>query len=55
MEAIRRLTAGDLPRLRQFWIEHWSGEEIIAHGQVIRPGLEKMAFLSATKSNSSYY
>jgi len=37
MEAIRRLTADDLPQLRQFWIEHWSGEEIIAHGQVIRP------------------
>jgi ribosomal protein S18 acetylase RimI-like enzyme len=38
MELIRRLSAADLPRLRQFWIEHWGGEEIIAHGQVIQPG-----------------
>jgi GNAT superfamily N-acetyltransferase len=34
---LRRLTADDLPKLRQFWIERWGGEEIIAHGQVIRP------------------
>jgi ribosomal protein S18 acetylase RimI-like enzyme len=31
---LRRLTADDLPRLRQFWIEHWGGEEIIARGNV---------------------
>ena len=37
MEIIRRLSADDLPRLRAFWIEHWGGEEIIAHGQVIQP------------------
>jgi N-acetylglutamate synthase-like GNAT family acetyltransferase len=37
MVSLRRLTADDLPGLRRFWIEHWHGEEIIAHGQVIRP------------------
>src|ERR1044071_6634179 len=34
---LRRLTAADLPRLRQFWIEHWGGEEMIAHGNVYHP------------------
>jgi ribosomal protein S18 acetylase RimI-like enzyme len=34
---IRSLTNADLPRLRQFWIEHWGGEEIIARGKVYRP------------------
>jgi GNAT superfamily N-acetyltransferase len=37
MEPLRRLSAEDLPRLRQFWIERWSGEEMIAHVRVIRP------------------
>jgi GNAT superfamily N-acetyltransferase len=32
MSNIRRLTAEDLPRLRQFWNEQWSGEFIITHG-----------------------
>jgi len=41
MPAPRRLTRDDLPRLRQFWIEHWGGEEMIARGKVHRPeGLE---------------
>lgn len=33
----RRLSANDLPRLRQFWIEHWGGEEMIARGKIYRP------------------
>ena len=37
MPALRRLTKDDLPRLRQFWIEHWGGEEMIARGNVFRP------------------
>jgi N-acetylglutamate synthase-like GNAT family acetyltransferase len=34
---IRRLTSEDLPHLRQFWIEHWSGEIVIARGNIYRP------------------
>jgi GNAT superfamily N-acetyltransferase len=37
MSVLRRLTQDDLPRLRRFWIEHWGGEEMIAHGTVYRP------------------
>ena len=37
MPALRRLTQDDLPRLRQFWIEHWGGEDMIARGRVYRP------------------
>jgi len=37
MSALRRLTQDDLPRLRRFWVEHWGGEEMIAHGTVYRP------------------
>jgi ribosomal protein S18 acetylase RimI-like enzyme len=37
MPALRRLTKEDLPRLRQFWIEHWGGEEMITRGNVYRP------------------
>jgi|SRR5687768_16564342 len=37
MPALRRLTRKDLPRLRQFWIEHWGGEEVIARGNIYRP------------------
>ena len=37
MPALRRLTRKDLPRLRQFWTEHWGGEEVIARGNVYRP------------------
>ena len=36
MFALRRLTHDDLPRLRQFWIEHW-GEEMISRGKIYRP------------------
>jgi ribosomal protein S18 acetylase RimI-like enzyme len=37
MPALRRLTQDDLPQLRQFWIEHWGGEDMIARGRVYRP------------------
>ncbi len=37
MPALRHLSRNDLPRLRQFWIEHWGGEEMIAHGNIYRP------------------
>ena len=38
---LRPLTKGDLPRLRQFWIEHWGGEEMVSRGHVYGPdGLE---------------
>ncbi|HSG45302.1 MAG TPA: GNAT family N-acetyltransferase [Anaerolineales bacterium] len=37
MTSIRRLTHDDLPRLRQFWIEHWGGEEMVSRGNVYRP------------------
>jgi N-acetylglutamate synthase-like GNAT family acetyltransferase len=33
----RRLTTADLPQLRQFLIDYWGGEEIIAHGTSYRP------------------
>ena len=37
MAALRRITPNNLPRLRAFWQEHWSGEEMLAHGEVFRP------------------
>lgn len=37
MTTLRSLTPEDLPRLRQFWIEQWAGEEMIVHGDVFRP------------------
>lgn len=37
MKSLRRLAPGDVPRLRQFWKEHWGGEEMIVHGDVYRP------------------
>ena len=37
MSILRRLTQDDLPRLRQFWIDHWGGEEMIIRGNVYRP------------------
>jgi ribosomal protein S18 acetylase RimI-like enzyme len=36
-ENLRRLTIEDLPRLRQFWIEHWGGDEMPVHGRIYRP------------------
>ena len=35
--SLRRLTAADLPRLRQFLTEHWGSGEIISRGTVFRP------------------
>ena len=37
MASIHRLTAADLPRLRQFWKEHWDAEFVVAHGTVFHP------------------
>src|SRR5512134_3553181 len=37
LHSLRRLSSTDLPRLRQFWIEHWGGEEMITRGKVYRP------------------
>jgi ribosomal protein S18 acetylase RimI-like enzyme len=34
---IRRLTSDDLPRLRQFWKEHWGDEFVVAHGVIYHP------------------
>jgi ribosomal protein S18 acetylase RimI-like enzyme len=36
MAGIRPLTETDLPRLRQFWLEHWGGDVMIVHGETIR-------------------
>lgn len=33
----RRLTPSDLLRLRQFWLDHWGGEEMISRGKVYHP------------------
>lgn len=35
-DAIRRLTRNDLPRLREFWIQHWGSEIMIMHGLTVR-------------------
>ena len=37
MNNLRRLSQNDLPRLRQFWIEHWGSEEMITRGKIYRP------------------
>ncbi|MFZ5856686.1 MAG: GNAT family N-acetyltransferase [Chloroflexota bacterium] len=37
MTAIHRLTAADVPRLRQFWDDHWDAEFVVAHGTVFQP------------------
>ena len=34
-----RLTGEDLPRLHQFWVEHWGGDFMVARGEIIRPEL----------------
>lgn len=34
---IRRLIADDLPRLREYWKNHWGDEFVIAHGVIYRP------------------
>lgn len=35
-DQIRRLTLYDLPRLRNFWVEHWGSELMIMHGLTVR-------------------
>jgi GNAT superfamily N-acetyltransferase len=37
MAGLLRIGPADLPRLCQFWIEHWGDEEMIVHDQVFRP------------------
>ena len=37
MIVLRRLTQADLPRLRQFWKEHWGDEFVVAHGVIFHP------------------
>jgi len=37
VSTLRRLSQNDLPRLREFWIEHWGGEEMITRGNIYRP------------------
>lgn len=34
---LRRLTPEDLPRLRQFWVEHWGGDFMVTRGKIYRP------------------
>lgn len=35
-DQIRRLTHDDLPRLRNFWVDHWGSELMIMHGLTVR-------------------
>ena len=37
MISVHPLTDDDLPRLRQFWIEHWGSEEMVSRGRIYRP------------------
>jgi ribosomal protein S18 acetylase RimI-like enzyme len=37
MDSLRRLAREDLPRLRQFWNEHWGGGEMITRGTIYHP------------------
>lgn len=37
MMLVRQLTVNDLPRLRQFLVEQWGGENIVSRGKVYRP------------------
>ena len=37
MIELRRLTQEDLPRLRQFWKDHWGDEFVVGHGVVYYP------------------
>ena len=33
----RRIMPEDLPRLRQFWVEHWGADFMVVHGRIFRP------------------
>jgi len=35
--SLRQLTPDDLPRLRQFWIDHWGSEYVVSRGKIYRP------------------
>lgn len=35
--AVRRLTIGDAPRLRQLWTDEWAADTVIVHQEVFRP------------------
>jgi GNAT superfamily N-acetyltransferase len=35
-ENLCRLTQEDLPRLRDFWVQHWGAETMITRGQTVR-------------------
>ena len=37
MISIHRITAADLPRLRQFWKDQWDGDFVVAHGTTFHP------------------
>ena len=37
MMALRRINREDLPRLREFWVEHWGGSEMIVHDEIFHP------------------
>ena len=37
MTSLRRIDPEDLPRLRQFWVDHWGGEEMVVHDEIFRP------------------
>lgn len=34
---LRQLTHDDLSSLRQFWVEHWGGDFVVAHGIIYHP------------------
>ena len=34
---LRRLTPADLPRLRQFWVDHWGGDFMVTRGRIYHP------------------
>jgi ribosomal protein S18 acetylase RimI-like enzyme len=31
----RRLTQNDIPRLRQFWTDHWGSDVMVIHGEIL--------------------
>jgi DNA-3-methyladenine glycosylase I len=37
MTTLRRIIPEELPRLRQFWVDHWGGEEMIVHDEIFLP------------------
>ncbi len=34
---MRRLVPEDLPKLRQFWVEHWGANFMVVHGKIYQP------------------